>query len=180
MSALTGLIPRQNYCLARPVLLIRQSGSQPPKIKTNHRELETISALLRAHRLINHSCSALWTQLAHCCLCSPSHSVLHIEQEWIQSFGEPNRSSYGRWLNLLHSYLFTLSQTEPVSEQAPWKCVWMVSFLIAKKADTVSTPLTSRQQNVSQTSFLGSRLLSGPWGSPWAAMRCACAEKSDR
>lgn len=58
-----------------PIWIYRfNSVSQPPEIKINHRDGETIPTLIRGHRSINHSLSPLWPQLSHCSLCSPHYS----------------------------------------------------------------------------------------------------------
>lgn len=71
--------------------------SQPPEIKINHHDGETIPTLIRGHRSINHSLPPLWPALTPSFLCSPHYSrcsrVLHTRQECIHSFGVHNYSS---------------------------------------------------------------------------------------
>lgn len=115
--------------------------SQPPEIKINHQDWETISTLIRGHRSINHSLSPLWPQLTQCSLCYPHHSgcccILHMGQLRMQ-IGLITESSIYFGLN---GNLIRMQPLEMCLDGA---------ILTLMKADTVSASSTSQRQTLAR------------------------------
>lgn len=130
--------------------------SQPPEIKINHQDWETISTLIRGHRSINHSLSPLWPQLTQCSLCYPHHSgcrcILHMGQLRMQT-GLITQSSIYFW-----------AKWKPDKNAAPGN-VFGWRYFDADESWHCVRLFDESTANISQASSLRSRFLT-PYLSP--------------
>lgn len=126
--------------------------SQPPEIKINHQDGETISTLIRGHRSINHSLSPLW--LTH--TANPVFSLLSSPQ-WVLLYFTHGATKDADWTHYRVFYLFW-AKWKPDKNAAPGN-VFGWRYFDADESWHCVRLFDESTANISQASSLRSRFL---------------------